>query len=133
MEATLVVCASALSIDQRNNGLSLFNILEEINSPSFPTIIPYMAFIALMSREPNEPNVVDDLVMSIDIAGEPVFKGGLNPADFQQRLYSRMIVDMQGIVVNKTGTMRVVLSRGEQDLGLWRIRVNNIGPQIQQK
>jgi len=130
MEATLLICANAISVDQRSNTLSLFNILEEINSPSFPMVVPYMVLVAMLTRGADEPNVFADLTLSMDVDGEVFFQGNLNPADFQQKLSSRLVVDMQGLIVPKAGMMRVVMSRPENPIGLWKIRVNNIGPTI---
>lgn len=130
MEVTLFICANGLSVDQRSNTLSIFNILEEINAPSFPMVVPYMVLVGMLSRGPDEPNTVNDLVLSMDVDGDRFFQGALNAADFQQKLNSRLVIDMQGVVVPKAGMMRVVMSQQEKPLGLWKIRVNNIGPTI---
>jgi hypothetical protein len=127
MEARLVACAQLVSIDQRTNSLSLFNLIEEINLPAFPFAFPYMTVAVLLLREANEPSAPANLSLRLFMGDQQVFSRDLT-ANFQQHLRMRLVVDIQAIVFQTPGIMRVTVNQDDRELGAWKIYVNNIGP-----
>lgn len=130
MELTLITCASGISVDQQHNTLSLFNIIEDVNSPSFPMVIPSMVFVGMVTKSPDEPNEVRDLMLVASLDDERIFQGAINPVDFQGRPNARLIVNIQGLVISRPGILNLALHQPERALGIWKITVNGIGPDI---
>jgi len=127
MEARLVVCALSVSIDQRSNSLSLFNIIEELNVPAFPFAIPYMALAIMLTKTADEPSEPRNLNLRCQLEGEQLFRGAL-AANFQQHLRVRLVVDIQALVVPRPGLLHVSVNEDDRELGAWEINVNNVGP-----
>lgn len=132
MEARLVICAQSLSIDQRTNTLSLFNIVEEVSAPSFPLVIPYMSVAVMLLRSAEEPSAPTDVFITIYLDAERVLHAGIK-TDFQQQLRAKVIVEMQGVVIARAGVLRAVVKHADQELGTWKVSVNNIGPKLVQE
>ena len=127
MEARLVVCALSVSIDQRSNSLSLFNIVEDLNVPAFPFAIPYMALAIMLTKTADEPSEPRNVSLHCHLEGEQLFRGVLAP-NFQQHLRVRLVVDIQALVVPRPGLLRVSAYEDDRELGAWQISVNNVGP-----
>lgn len=127
MEARLIVCAQSVSIDQRSNSLSIFSIIEELNLPVFPYAVPYMAVAILLSREATDPSVPTNLNLRIYQNNQQTFRASLN-ANFQQQLRLRLVVDIQAVVLQAPGVIRVSVNQDDREMGAWKIYVNNIGP-----
>jgi hypothetical protein len=49
-----MIPSESLSIDQASNRLSLFNVLEQVNLPRFPAIVPQLCVTILWQRERDE-------------------------------------------------------------------------------
>jgi hypothetical protein len=127
MEARLIVCAQSVVIDQRSNAISLLNVFEELNVPAFPFAIAYMAVGMLLSREANEPSNPANITLRFYLGDEQIFRTIINPV-FQQHLRMRHVVDIQAFVIRRPGVLRITVNQDEQELGEWKIYVNNIGP-----
>jgi hypothetical protein len=127
MEARFVVCSALVSIDQRSNALSLFNLCEEFNIPAFPFAFPHMAVVALLTREANEPSEPANVEMRFFLDAQEIFRTPIR-LNFQQHLRMRFVVDVQAIVLPRPGSLRVVIQHDGVELGQWKIQVNSIGP-----
>src|SRR5947208_3154590 len=47
----LHVASDSAAIDLSTNRLSIFHIIEEINSPAFPTLVPTLTIVTLIEKE----------------------------------------------------------------------------------
>ena len=56
-EHVFTVVAVGHSIDAQNNTLTLFSVLEQIGSPTFPVRVPQFTLVTLWSRSPSDDGV----------------------------------------------------------------------------
>jgi hypothetical protein len=56
MKTTFFACAQGAVVDQRTNAISLFNLIEELQSPVFPFVIPNISLAMTFQREADEPD-----------------------------------------------------------------------------
>lgn len=130
MEVKLLICADSFAVDLRRGSISAFHIFEQINSPSFPVVLPRISVAVLSTRRQEEPmNIQAQLQMHL---GDQQLFAGPMPINFNQRLFARNIADLQGIVIQMPGTLRVILKNGEQVLSSWNIPVNQVGQPVVQ-
>jgi hypothetical protein len=125
IQARLLLCSDSASIDARLNTISAFHIAEEMNTPSFPVVIPRISLVLMLVREEADPSNVQ-LQLQIHSANQQVFAGPI-PFDFAQRLAGRAIADMHGLLVPLPGLLRFVVLYEERQLGSWAITMNQIG------
>lgn len=125
MEVELFVCADSAAVDARTQTISLFHIIEELNSPAFPVVIPRLTIGAVLTRVESEPER-PDLQLRIGLGSQEIFRGPFG-LSFQQHLRARAIVDIQGVVVLAPGSLKVALYAADRELAAWSIKVNHIG------
>lgn len=131
MDAKFLVCADSVAVDQRRNTLSIFHILEDFASPSFPFVVPRIAVVAHVVKEPEEPDEPEGVEVHIYLSDEQIFSGPM-AMRFQGRLRLRAIADFQGLVVKAPGTLRVTLTKDQRELATWSIVVTDIGRPVVQ-
>src|ERR1700689_3033427 len=103
MKAKLFLCCESCSVDVRRNSLSLFHVIEEINSPSFPTIIPRLTLALFLDREASESNRV---VGQVEIkSNELRIAGGPLVAVFHDKLTCRAVLEFQGFMIPAPGRL----------------------------
>lgn len=131
MDLRFVICAQSLALDQRNNAMSLFHIIEELNIPAFPFALPYMAVVALFQRTLDEPNEPEGIQLVLTHGEQELVRQPL-AASFQGRLRMRAIAEIAGMVVPGPGVINVTIEHGERQRSTWPIVVNNIARPVVQ-
>jgi hypothetical protein len=127
MNLRFLTASESTAIDSRTNALSLFNVLEEILSPSFPVLIPKISIIALLERTLDEPTVLESVTLEIRMDQDLLLTTPMN-IDFQGRPRIRAIVEYQGFVVHRPGALTFTVRNADEILGIWRINAGQIGP-----
>jgi hypothetical protein len=56
MKLGYFLCAEYVVLDYRTNNYSVFNILETVNSKTFPFLIPRMEILSFFDKEDNDPD-----------------------------------------------------------------------------
>lgn len=130
MEVKLLLCADSFAVDLRRGSISAFHILEQINSPAFPVVLPRLSIAILSTRREDEPANVQ-IQLQIHLGDRQLFAGPV-AIDFSQHLFARNIADLQGLVIQAPGTIRVILKNGEVVLSSWTIPVNQVGQLVVQ-
>jgi hypothetical protein len=125
VRSKLFFCSDSTSIDARSNALSAFNIIEQLNAPSFPVVVPRLAILIFLSREEGDPSVVQ-LQLQIFSGTQQLFGGPL-AVNFVQQLSTRTIVELNGLLVPAPAELRLVLRDGDQLLDTWTVTVNQVG------
>jgi Family of unknown function (DUF6941) len=128
MNTVLFVCCDACVIDERTKSLSLFNIMHEIFSPSFPVVLPRLSLAWVVKRAANEPQELD---LQIRITqGQHIVNFPWH-VDFQGKLMTRGLAEIQGFVVPVVGEIAVEIVHQNILLARWAIMVQQIGaPQV---
>ena len=129
MKLVSFICAHTAIVDSSNNSLSLIGIMEDQRAAGFPLLLPQVAAVAMVRREPDDPPSVggelkiylgNNLVGSTD-----VFFDLKEPA-----LGARAIIVLQQIVIPQAGTLRLVLTSGGRRLSSWETHIVG-GPKIE--
>ena len=124
MDVLLFACSQSAVVDSRTNRLSLFNLLEELNTTSFPCTISGLALILVMLRTPEEP---DESFVTIQSTQEGrVLSGFTIGLQFQHHLRTRVVADLNGLTAIGPGLMELtVLSPTQTIMASWKVRVNH--------
>jgi hypothetical protein len=125
IQSKLFVCADSAAVDMRTSAVSIFHVLEQVNSPNFPVVIPRVSIVFILSREEADPSN-SQCQLQIHSGNQQLFVRPV-PVNFQQQFVSRTVLDMYGVVVPAPGNLRVELMNGEALLGSWSILVNQVG------
>lgn len=125
MRCVLIAATELCVIDARTNNLSLINLLQDINSPTFPVVLPKLALAVILDRQENEQQ---QITTSIRMAIEETQLFDVPfQIDFQGRLRVRAVADMQGVLLPRPGVLKASLHYENAELGAWTLSVNQIG------
>jgi|SRR5882672_10205499 uncharacterized protein DUF6941 len=126
MEVRLLAAAEISVLDQRTNGLSIINIIDELGSPAFPFIVPRVSIVAILEREMTEPETYEGFSFSAHFNGQVPFSVGVG-INFQGKPKLRSLMDVGGLVIQTPGTLRIALNREGTELAAWYVQVIQIG------
>jgi hypothetical protein len=99
MKVQLALLAQSASVDRFSNRLSVFNLIESLESPSFPIFIPEAVFVSVLRREEGDPTV-SDATLSVH-AGDSVVGRANVRIDFESSLHNRQVITFQGLPILK--------------------------------
>lgn len=124
MKAAFVIAASSSSIDQSTNQISIFGVIEDLSSASFP-ITPSVVLCALLVREKNEGDTQQIGIRVIfDEGKEPAFSADDLTLDFQGKPRARLVAKLPPFVVPAAGDLRLCIISKNKEIGHWNIKVN---------
>jgi hypothetical protein len=123
----LMVCSENCIIDRDANKATVINILEQLNSNSFPFGIPPVACLMLFEKTAGDS---EDQSLEIEIRLNGESKGRM-PAtyNFQGRQRCRVKVGMEGLIVPGSGRFEVCVIQNDECVASWPILVLNTGDQ----
>jgi hypothetical protein len=121
MNLLLLTCAETSVLDQATNRVSLFNLLEEVITPTFPIGIYSIAVFTLWEREATEPDTHADLTVRLNERQLMQAQLGLN---FQQATRCRAIITVLGLLLNEPGILVFEITLAGQVVGSWRVPVS---------
>lgn len=126
MEVLFFAVADSAAIDVGTNRVSIFNLLEQISSTTYPGVYPSMTVMAIASRERTEPSLFN-LTIRIGMKGqEPFVNSGL-VMDFQDRIRARSLGQIAGLSVPSPGVLRFELLQEGNLLSSWETIVERVG------
>lgn len=128
MKLDFVCCCQLYSVDQRTNVLSVFGLIEEVGSPTFPFVIPKLSLIAVFEKASDE-SATPTVSIRVTINEQQVFGQDSN-LDFQSLNRIRVLADINGLVVPSPGSLVISLSRDEVTYGSWKIVAKQAGPPV---
>ena len=123
IEVKLFLCSDSAAIDARTNAVSAFQIMEQVNAPSFPIVIPRMSIIATLTR--GDEDAGRHLSLEIDCGGQQLFSGPF-PINLSQPT-ARAVVELQGFVVPGPQPLHLLLKVEQETLSTWTIKMNQVG------
>ncbi len=121
----LSVCAESIVRDAATNHVSVFNIIEEINTPTFPVAIQKLSSLFYLVKDEEDASV-NELSIRFIINGEEINRFPIH-SDFQNKLKTRVIVNLQGLVIPGPGRLHAILFLKDEEIGLWDIQINHTG------
>jgi hypothetical protein len=115
----LSVAAETIVVDRFTDNLSIITVIEHISPESFPIVLPRMFTLFWLKRGPEDTSRPEGIV-SITLGNRELLRGPLS-IDFQGKLSTRAIMQVQGLVVPSPGVIRSSLSVDGAALGAWEI------------
>jgi hypothetical protein len=120
MQLLLLTCAETCVIDVNTNRPSLFNLIEEISSPTFPAAIFTVAIFTLWERDEAEPDSAAELVIRLN--NNQLFQAPVSLA-FQGTRRCRAVLSIQGLVITEPGSLTFEVRHSDNLVGAWRVPV----------
>ena len=108
MKLVFAVLAQSVSLDQMTGRLSLFNLIEGIQSPRFPTVLAEIVFVAVLRREAADQNRFD-ATLTVRVGQTTIGLANI-AVDFQDKQNTRLIGNFQGLPVLTPGTLEFSLA-----------------------
>jgi len=108
MKLVFAVLSQSVSLDQMTNRLSLFNLVEGIQAPHFPTVLAEIVFVAIIRREAADENRFN-ATLTVRIAETTIGLADI-AVDFEDKQNTRLIGTFQGLPVLKPGTLEFSLA-----------------------
>ena len=123
MKLLLLVCAETSVVDQATNRASLFNLLEEVATPTFPILIYSTVVYTSWEREEADSDTQADV--SVKLNDKQLFTAQL-AINFQQAMRCRSVLTALGLVLTEPGTLVFDIIFGGQVLGSYHVPVKSI-------
>jgi hypothetical protein len=129
MKLGYFLCAEYIVLDSRTNNYSAFNILDRINSKTFPLLIPRLEILALFDKENHDPEHLKVDFMLNDNE-EEISKDSIN-ISFLGKDRSRTLFSIDSLAIKSPGFLKILIVCQNHELGAYKIAINQIGkPQI---
>jgi len=112
LRVQIAVLAQTVSVDRFTNRVSIFNLIDAIESPRFPLFIPELAFFALLRKESNDP---EQFKVRVSISVGPSIIGSTEvQVDFQGSQNARILLNFQGLPVTEPKDLHIAVSLPNQ-------------------
>lgn len=125
MKLIFLTCANSAVTDTATNNVSLFHVIEELQSPSFPMILPSFTIVSILQRESGDRKktllhyrLKLDRQTLVELPLEITFGG-------QKRNRATGIVN--GLTIPQPGILKAELRLKNKTLGSWSIEVSHTG------
>lgn len=95
--------SESISVDQATNQVSLFNVLEDVQSTAFPIVLPHLAVVASWNVAEDEVggSFTASLGISVPGAGMTTQVMPFTPAGRRHRMFTRIV----GLPIPEEGTL----------------------------
>lgn len=133
MKGRLVICSDSVVVDQRSNNASVFNVIEQLQFPSFPQLLFRITVLALLVREDGD---VDEnpcrVVFRID--DREIFSYPANVRFQEGKTRMRLVAQIGGVPIPQTGVLEVSVEQvqdGDEEnitVGSWLIDIVESNP-----
>ena len=124
MKSVYMLCAEGVVVDRRTNNVSIFNIMEEINSVGFPLLINKLYAVSLINREANDEDTTEaHFEFKLD---DKVLLNANTSINFQNRQKTRAVLEVSGLVIPVPGTLKISLLKDGEVISCNEIVINKI-------
>ena len=122
MKLVFISCSQSGAVDATTNLMSLFHILEQIQSAAFPSALPSLTLGAIFSKEQGDADS-NSLRLRIALGDAAILDTALT-FSFQGRARGRLMAAINGLAVPGPGVLSFsILSDSGQNLGSWDVIV----------
>ena len=125
MKLILLTCANSAVTDTATNNVSLFHVIEELQSPSFPMLLPSFTIVSILQRESGDRKktllhyrLKLGRKTLVELPLEIIFEG-------KKRHRTTGIVN--GLTIPQPGILKAELRLKNRILGSWSIEVSHTG------
>jgi hypothetical protein len=125
MKVLFAACAQSATVDRTTNRVSLFNVIDHYPTPVFPIVLPTIAFVAVIERDDGEDDASGTTEICVPDAAP--FTHPVSIVFTGSRL-SRVILNVQGIPMQREGLIRFRLILADGSFGEASFLVTNVAP-----
>jgi hypothetical protein len=130
MQGKLLFCSKGSTLDMRDGTVSVFQIFEELKAAGFPLFVPAVSVVFFCTRLQDEPEE-QSLEIRVELGDNTLFRGPITVVFVGGGLRTKVLADLQGLVVPGEGTMSISIRQEDRTLGLWPVQVSRIaGPEL---
>lgn len=122
----LVLCAESIVRDSETNTVSAFSLLEEMSAPRFPVAVPRLASLFLLEKEPKDEDM-QNYQYILTLANQELLRSPVE-VRFEGKLRTRVMVNVQGLLIPAPGELRARLELQGRELGSWSMAVSMAPP-----
>lgn len=117
MKVRLALCAEGSSVDKATNKLSIFNVIDKMNSMTYPLFMPKLCFVFAVDREENE-NLPTSATLRV-LSAESIVSELRVPMSFSPDGSSRSVANLNNLVIPKPGKLSFQLTWEQGSLELY--------------
>jgi hypothetical protein len=126
MKLVLIICSKETVLDRSTNMTSVFNIFDDINTPSFPVFLAPFTVLTVFEKQKREPDK-QRFELLIHVAGQKILSQEI-PLEFQGKQRIRNTVQYSGLPVSGPGLFEVSASKNNELLGRYWFHIEQVGP-----
>jgi hypothetical protein len=108
IQTKLATFAESVVRDTETNSISIFNMIEELNASEFPVLMPKLSVFFLVERTDEERKQYD-AVIDLNLDEQHIGQASMS-GDFEGKLRTRIILVIQGIVIEHPGRLTAKLT-----------------------
>lgn len=126
MNVSFLACSEGAAIDQRTQNISLFNIIDRIQSVTFPFVIPRL-FIAMTFMKEAEDSDQELITVRAALGDSDLLQASLRPM-FSGRQKARFMSEMPSIIIPSPGDLVISVLQKDRELATWTIEIGKLEP-----
>lgn len=121
LDVYFAIAAGRVIVDTRTNQISIIDVYEKLESNTFPVYLPKLALLFYLSRDKGDP-ATRDLTMICTVDETEIFQVDVH-VDFKDSDTNRIVLDVEGVNIPKTGTLKAYILDGDRPLGVLDLQV----------
>lgn len=125
ISCTLLLGAKGVIRDADSNTISIFSIIEEIGAAGFPLFVQNFAVLAVFRRKPDDEELHDPIIR-FTLGNDRILESPV-AVNFQKKLRSRNIINVQGLVLSNPGVLTLEVRNDGRRLARYEISVAQTG------
>ena len=122
LKCRLAVVADSVVRDADSNYVSIFNVFEEVNSFGFPLALNKFYALFMLTRQATDTEQYDGR-LRMTLAGVQLTDVPLR-FDFQGKVNTRVMAQLNGLIIPAPGILRTSLFIGADEIGHWETAVS---------
>ena len=112
-----ITCAASSAVDGKTNKLSLFHVLDEISSPTYPLRLGSFCVASLFERETSE-DAIQSYAVAISLNGALLASFTMK-LDFQSARRNRTVNTIAGLTIPGPGALSINIVQRKNVLAEW--------------
>lgn len=108
MKSLFIAAATTAITDAQTNSLSLIEIIEALEVPQLPVLVPRLAVVWLSLKEDSDPDVTE---LSVELINDGKKSAYPVKVDYKGGLRHRSIIQFQGIALHTPGALEIKIVR----------------------
>lgn len=118
------VAANRVIVDSITNQVSIIDLFEQLQAPSFPVFVPRITLLYYLSREKEDP-FTKDLKVVGKLSDVEIFKVDVK-VDFKGEDSTRIVLGVDGVTFAQPGVFQAFLMDQDATLGVLDLVVEQV-------